>query len=225
MADEIALSGYPGLVVHDHGLEFQQELSWTQMERLGDDLQGMWVWSREKLPLYLGAWMCQAELQWGEKYVQLVKVTGLATETLRGYKWMYERTTQEARQIVSRATNLGNTCLRHVAALPPPEQEKWLLKAEQEQMTSRELKAAIRANGNVAPIPPLATQDDLSGSDATQGWDPGAEDRAAVVHCLSDEDYRGACDACGEMELAIADGDLAECRRLLEVVEDCLGMK
>lgn len=222
MADEIALSGYPGLVVHDHGLEFQQELSWTQMERLGDDLQGMWVWSREKLPLYLGAWMCQAELQWGEKYVQLVKVTGLATETLRGYKWMYERTTQEARQIVSRATNLGNTCLRHVAALPPPEQEKWLLKAESEQMTSRELKQAIKANGNVTALPPLQEHD--------APWVDSTDEGAPIPNMtgsywMTSEDYRGACDACGEMELAIADGDLAECRRLLEVVEDCLGMK
>lgn len=218
MPDELALSGYPGLTVHEYGLEFTERLSWELMERLGDDLQGAWIWSRDRLPLYLGAWMCQAELQWGEKYVQLVKVTGLATETLRGYKWLYERTTVQAKQIVARATNLGTTCLRHVAALPPPEQEKWLLKAESEEMTSRDLKAAIRANGNVTVLPPLATQAELSSTDAIQCLPLSGS------YWMSDDDYRTAKACAVEMELALANGDLTECRRLLEVLESCLGM-
>lgn len=93
-----------------------------------------------RVHFWIGDLLNYVESRWGETYAQLMDETGLAYQTLANDKWVTSRVDTSRRRESLRFSHHAE-----VAALPPPEQEKWLGKAEREQLTTGQLRQQIRA--------------------------------------------------------------------------------
>jgi N6-adenosine-specific RNA methylase IME4 len=93
-------------------------------------------------PYWIGDLMAYAESRqdWAEKRDQVVAVTGLAEKTIANLTYVSTHVEAHEREI---APSMGHAA--EVAALPRPQQTKYLHKAKDEGWTTRELRQHIRA--------------------------------------------------------------------------------
>jgi N6-adenosine-specific RNA methylase IME4 len=78
---------------------------------------------------------------WEEQRSQIMAATGLAKHTLENYASICRRVEDHERKLAPSVKHSDA-----VAALPRPEQTKWLTKARDEGLTERELRVEIRAS-------------------------------------------------------------------------------
>jgi hypothetical protein len=90
------------------------------------------------------------EHRFGEKYSQVLDATGYAKQTLQGMSYV-------SRQIAPsrRRKDLSFALHREVAPLPPAEQDEWLDRCENDNLTREQLRAQIRASKATAARNPV----------------------------------------------------------------------
>lgn len=96
-----------------------------------------WEKMRNAMPWWLGDLINMGEAKYGEKYAQVVEVTGVPVEQLANYA-------NVARKVSFRNENLSWSHHKHVAPLEPSEQREWLDTAEAEGWTSSELRDHLK---------------------------------------------------------------------------------
>lgn len=107
---------------------------WTELGSFLKTVEGC-------VQFWIGDWIRFGEKKWGEKYKEAIEKTGLDYGTLRDYKWVAEKV-----DLSLRNDKLDYQHHKQIASLSPKEQEKWLNKAETENLTIRELRQAIRGS-------------------------------------------------------------------------------
>jgi hypothetical protein len=86
---------------------------------------------------WLGDWLVYGERTYGDRYRVALRATPLGYQTLRNYAWVARRVPAARRRNVS---------LQHhaeVAALPEPEQDLWLTRAERSGWSRNELRRRL----------------------------------------------------------------------------------
>lgn len=94
---------------------------------------------QRRIHWWIGDWLNYGEGAYGEKYAQALDETGYSYSTLATDKWVAKKI-----GLSRRRENLRFSHHREVAGLPPPEQEKWLDKAEKEDLGPKDLRREIR---------------------------------------------------------------------------------
>jgi len=89
----------------------------------------------------LGDWLAYGQAAYGGRYREAVQRTGLDYQTLRNYAWVAGRF-----ELSRRRDSLSFGHHAEVAALPGPEQDFWLRKAEQFGWPVRRLRREVRAS-------------------------------------------------------------------------------
>jgi hypothetical protein len=89
--------------------------------------------------------LLQAEQRFGESAYQIAAATGRSERTLSNWCWVASRIPPSRRR-----ETLPMTQHALVAPLEPNEQNRWLDRAETESWSSRELKAAIEVEREIA---------------------------------------------------------------------------
>ena len=121
------------------GLFVLREPTWEECKNYGLGLQIV----AKAMPLLVGDWLNIAERYFPKSFTQAVSLTGLNPETLRNWKWITSRVPASRRRDALYLTHYAL-----VAPLEPPEQERWLKVAKEEEWSTRELKEAINPTGN-----------------------------------------------------------------------------
>lgn len=88
----------------------------------------------------LGDWLVFGERAYGQRYKTALEATSLDYQTLRNYAWV-ARTFPLSR----RRDRLSFQHHAEVAALPEPQQELWLMRAERSRWSRNELRRQLRA--------------------------------------------------------------------------------
>jgi len=136
----------------------------------------------------LGDWLAYGQAAYGGQYREAVARTGLDYQTLRNYAWVAGRF-----ELSRRRDTLSFGHHAEVAALPAPEQDFWLRKAEQFGWSVRRLRREVRASlaergqrpAALAPASPAAGQHGM----ALPTWAAHTLEQAArhsLRHCTSD---------------------------------------
>lgn len=128
----------------------------------------------------LGDWLVFGEQAYAGRYRQAIERTSLDYQTLRNYAWVARRFAMSRRRDT---LSFGHHA--EVAALPEPEQDFWLRKAEEDRWPVKQLRRQVRAS----LAERSAGQDDRSG--------PGRGRHDGVVLSL---------------QIRISPGQLATCR-------------
>jgi hypothetical protein len=89
----------------------------------------------------LGDWLVYGQQAFASRYREAVERTGLDYQTLRNYAWVAKRFELSRRRD---ALSFGHHA--EVAALPGPEQDFWLRKAEQFGWPTSQLRREVRAS-------------------------------------------------------------------------------
>lgn len=95
---------------------------------------------------WLGCWLNQGEMLFGDKIYQAAEATHRSPQTLRNVASVVNRVPDTRRH-----KELSFSAHAEVAALEPPDQERWLQTCESERLTTMELRARIRAERNGTP--------------------------------------------------------------------------
>lgn len=119
--------------ITDTGLSIEGDMNFEAWAALGEKLL---PWARMALFL-VGDWFLWGEAHFGELAAQVVDE--FSAETIRGAVWVCERVPP-----VRRRTALGFSVHKEVASLEAAEQDRLLLKAEQDGLTVRELRDEVR---------------------------------------------------------------------------------
>ena len=123
------------------GLTISEGISYKEWEHIGSVLQQM----GEAVHWWLGDWLKYGEKNWGdegqkkENYTQAINETGFSYNTLRNDAYICDRIDSARRR-----ANLSFSLHSEVAKLEPDEQDIWLAKAEKEEMTTQDIRQAIR---------------------------------------------------------------------------------
>jgi hypothetical protein len=88
----------------------------------------------------LGDWLVFGERAYGQRYKTALEATSLDYQTLRNYAWV-ARTFPLSR----RRDRLSFQHHAEVAALPEPQQDLWLMRAERSRWSRNELRRQLRA--------------------------------------------------------------------------------
>jgi len=105
---------------------------WEQCGRLLAHIQKRVHW-------WIGDWLNYGERTYGEKYAQALDETGYSYSTLATDKWVTNKIESSRRR-----ESLRFSHHREVASLPPPEQDKWLDRAEKENLGPKDLRREMR---------------------------------------------------------------------------------
>jgi hypothetical protein len=89
----------------------------------------------------LGDWLVYGQAAYGSRYREAAERTGLDYQTLRNYAWVAGRF-----ELSRRRDTLSFGHHAEVAALPAPEQDFWLRKAEEFGWSTRRLRHEVRAS-------------------------------------------------------------------------------
>jgi len=89
----------------------------------------------------LGDWLVFGQATYGGRYREAVERTGLDYQTLRNYAWVARRF-----ELSRRRDTLSFGHHAEVAALPGPEQDFWLRKAEEFGWSTMRLRAEVRSS-------------------------------------------------------------------------------
>jgi hypothetical protein len=91
-------------------------------------------------PWWLGDWLIYGRHAYGERYKAALDVTDLDYQTLRNYAWV-----ARSFPVSRRRDKLSFHHHAEVAALPEPEQDLWLQRADAAQWSKSELRRRISA--------------------------------------------------------------------------------
>ncbi|MBB6350115.1 LmbU family transcriptional regulator [Nonomuraea muscovyensis] len=88
---------------------------------------------------WLGDWLVYGQTEYPDRYLQAIERTSLDYQTLRNYAWV-------ARKFDVGRRRPGLSVQHHVevAALPEPDQDRWLTEAETHRWSRNELRRRIR---------------------------------------------------------------------------------
>ena len=132
------------------GIRFHAELTFDEWNAIGQQLAPV----AKSIGFIVGDWLNYGRARFGEKYVEAIKLTGLARETLKVYSHV-------ARSInsLSRNNELDWTHHKVVAKIKDPEeQRRWLDLAASDRMSVKRLRKSINAGRHLTPEE--ANQDD-----------------------------------------------------------------
>src|ERR1044071_7850206 len=119
------------------GLEFTWRLTFDAWADIGRQLAAMLASSA----WCLGDWLIYGQRVSKDRYRAAVEQTGLDYQTLRNYAWVARRF-----ELPRRHGALAFGHHAEVAALPEPEQDFWLRKAEQFGWSTSQLRREVRAS-------------------------------------------------------------------------------
>jgi len=132
------------IVLGEDGLRCEGRPPLDEFARIGEMLHQ----AHRMLSWWIGDWYNAGEAYHGETFAQLLDTTGLDPATVLQYAWV-------ARQIPHdrRCHALSFSHHREVADLEPPQQTRWLARAEREGFSShrlrRELAKSTRAESRL----------------------------------------------------------------------------
>lgn len=120
------------------GLNLPEDCTFEQWLEVGRSFNR----AEDKLRWMIGDWLAFGERrpEWGEKYTEAIKLTGLDYQTVKQCLWV-----SKSVDMVRRRTNLDWSHHAEVAALDPKRQEQWLGAADKKSLSTRELRASIKA--------------------------------------------------------------------------------
>lgn len=144
------------VLISDRGLRLPQRMSFDKWLGVGKQLSSICSSSA----WCLGDWLVYGELTFNGRYREAIEQTWLDYQTLRNYAWVARRF-----PLSRRRDKLSFAHHAEVAALPPPEQDFWLRKAEELGWPVKRLRREVRAS--------------LQERSASDGASDGASDRAS----------------------------------------------
>jgi hypothetical protein len=116
------------------GLKINGHLLFDQWTEIGDSLKRV----ESGVMWWLGDWLNYGEVEFGEKYSQVLDATDYSYGTLRNAAWV-----ANAIEMSRRNDKLSFSHHSQVAGLPEAEQDEWLAKAAKEGWSRKELRDAI----------------------------------------------------------------------------------
>jgi hypothetical protein len=125
------------VVISGRGLELPKQLpfdTWLNIGRRLSDICTSSAWC-------LGDWLVYGEASYNGRYRDAIEYTSLDYQTLRNYAWVVKRFA-----LPRRRDTLSFGHHAEVAALPEPEQDFWLRKAEELSWPVKELRRQVRAS-------------------------------------------------------------------------------
>lgn len=116
---------------------------------------------------WIGDWLRFGNAAYGERYSRAAQVTGYDAQTLMNMVYV-------ASQVAVDRRRAGLSWSHHaeVAALPAEQQDTWLARAEQDRLSVRDLREAIRRERRRGRM-----------KDAAEGADPNSNDDHDAVRC------------------------------------------
>lgn len=175
------------------GLRLPPQLRYERWVEIGAELASL----ATSTAWCLGDWLVYGEAAFAGRYRDAVERSSLDYQTLRNYAWVTRRFPMSRRRAA-----LSFSHHAEVAALPEPEQDFWLRKAEQMSWSRnrlrREVQASLRERGGTPDVPAEDEAGPAPGADAA---DPvtlrvrvpadllGACQEVASVHGLSLEEW------------------------------------
>src|SRR3954463_15876581 len=122
-------------------------------------------------PWWLGDWLIYGRRAYGERYKAALDVTDLDYQTLRNYAWVARKF-----PVSRRRDSLSFQHHAEVAALPEPEQDLWLRRADGAQWSKSELRRRIGAERGRAknPAAPVTVRFEAA-PDRVRRWELAAE--------------------------------------------------
>jgi len=124
------------------GLQLSPDVDFEAWAALGARIAGM----ASACAWCLGDWLVFGERSYGRRYKTALEATPLDYQTLRNYAWVARRF-----PLSRRRDRLSFQHHAEVAALPEPQQELWLARAERLQWSRNELRRQLRALRGLAP--------------------------------------------------------------------------
>ncbi len=133
---EPAIAGPAGLVrLSGCGLVLPQQLPFERWVSIGRQLSAVCT----SAAWCLGDWLVFGETAFTGRYRQAIEQTSLDYQTLRNYAWVAKRFPMSRRRDT---LSFGHHA--EVAALPEPEQDFWLRKAEEHRWPVKHLRREVR---------------------------------------------------------------------------------
>ena len=117
------------------GLKFNEKLSFEEWQEVGKQLQKI----HGSIQWWIGDWLNFGERKYGEMYTQAIEETGLDYSTLTTYK-----SVSGVFESCPRGQNLSWSAHRELASAPEGKRVELLERANEEKMTSREVKEIVR---------------------------------------------------------------------------------
>jgi hypothetical protein len=125
------------------GLQLSPDVGFAAWAALGARIAGM----ASGCAWCLGDWLVFGERAYGQRYKTALETTSLDYQTLRNYAWV-ARTFPRSR----RRDTLSFQHHAEVAALPEPQQDLWLTRAERLRWSRNELRRQLRAMRALASL-------------------------------------------------------------------------
>lgn len=125
----------PDLSLEPTRLVLRPGLSYERWAEIGLNLQQM----ERSLQWWIGDWLRYGEDAFGETYAQAIEATGMKVQRLMDYAWV-----SRALPVSARKENLSWTHHKIVAGLPEEERAQWLERAEEDGLSTQELRAAAK---------------------------------------------------------------------------------
>jgi hypothetical protein len=126
-----------GVMVTRSGLRLPRQLRFERWLGVGRELAA----ASTSAAWCLGDWLAFGEKAYPGRYRHAIAQTSLDYQTLRNYVWVARQFTMSRRRDT---LTFGHHA--EVAALPEPEQDFWLRKAEEHQWPVKELRRQVRAS-------------------------------------------------------------------------------
>ncbi len=117
------------------GLLLPQRMTFEKWVGIGSHLSGIMSGSS----WCLGDWLVYGEATFTGRYRDAIELTSLDYQTLRNHAWVARRF-----PLSRRRDRLSFTHHAEVAALPEPEQDFWLAKAEEHTWSAKRLRREVR---------------------------------------------------------------------------------
>jgi hypothetical protein len=137
-----------GVHITKNGLTFNRDLSLEEWSNFGKKLKTI----EGALQWWIGDWLNYGEKNYGEKYTEAMRVLDYEEKSLRNMSSVAKKI-----EMSRRRDNLSWSHHAEVAALDPKEQTKLLDLAEKEEVSVKELRAAVKQS-NRPEVPPNPTE-------------------------------------------------------------------
>jgi hypothetical protein len=128
---------FNGVVVEKSGLVFPQSVALEKWQGIGEQILA----AVDSSTWWLADWLAYGETSFQDRYRETIRATSLAYQTLRNYAWV-----ARCFELSRRRDSLSFGHHAEVAALPAPEQDYWLRKAEEHRWSRNGLRAEVRAS-------------------------------------------------------------------------------
>ena len=177
--------------VTPQGLQIAQGVPFESWAAMGHKIAGL----SNACAWCLGDWLIYGETAFGQRYKMALATTRLDYQTLRNYAWVARRFDMSRRR-----DTISFQHHAELAALPEPDQELWLSRAERARWSRNELRkrvtAARRPNRELGAEVPVTLQVEVT-RDREQRW----RDAAAAAAQALPEWIAAAVDAAADAVL------------------------